>query len=116
MNTTETKTIWNIGEGLRHFNPRETMKVLTHNQLIFFSWGVSGKIKTIGTNEYNEVKGMLLKVRGRKWKQYVLITLNFLDWYEVHLVNKEFELVERVGGDLCFDELVHTIDQRIETN
>ena len=116
MNTTTTKTIWNIGEGYRQFNPKETMKVLTHNPMVFFSWGVSGKIKTFGTNEYGEVEGMLLKVNGRKWKKYVLIMLNFYDWYEVHLVNEKYELVEEVGTDICFEDLVEIIDNRIESN
>ena len=108
------KNIWGI-EG-RHFNPQETMKVLAHNPMIFWSWGVSGKIKTIGTDEDGYVKGMLFKVNGRKWKQNVLITLNFGDWYEVHLVNKEYEIIEKVGGDICFEDLVDTIDKRIETD
>lgn len=116
MNTTTTKTIWNIGEGYRQFNPKETMKVLTHNPMVFFSWGVSGKVKTFGTNEYGEVEGMLLKVNGRKWKKYVLIMLNFYDWYEVHLVNEKYELVEEVGTDICFEDLVEIIDNRIESN
>jgi hypothetical protein len=115
MNSTETKTIWNVGEGMRTFNPNETMKVLTHNPMIFWSWGVSGKIKTFGTDEYGEVKGMLLKVNGRKWKKYVLIMLNFMDWYEVHLVNEKYELVEEVGNEICFEDLVEIIDNRIET-
>ena len=67
------------------------------------------------TDEYGEVKGMLLKVKGRKWSKYVLIMLNFLDWYEVHLVNEKFELVEEVGNEICFTDLVEIIDNRIES-
>lgn len=112
-NTTETKTIWNVGE--RVFHPDSTMRVLTNNISVYWSWGVQGSIKLIGVESDGWCKGMLLKVNGRKWKQYVLITLNYMDWYEVHLVDRNYNIVEKVGSDICFEELVSTIDERIET-
>lgn len=101
--------------GVRHFNPSETMKVLTHNPMIFFSWGVNRKLYTIGKDEYGEVKGLMLKVNGRKWKHFVLITLNFLDYYEVRLLNKNHEVVETKDHDIMFTELVEVIDSLIES-
>ena len=112
--TTQNTNLESIG--VRYFNPNETMKVLTHNPLVFFSWGVNRKLITIGKDEYGEVKGLMLKVNGRKWKKNVLIMLNFYDWYEVHLVNEKYELVEEVGTDICFEDLVEIIDRRIESN
>ena len=97
------------------FDPNETMKVLTRNPMIFFSWGVHKKIMTIGTESDGWVNGMMLKVRGRKWKQFVLITLNGLDYYEVRLVDKNHEVVEVKDHDIMFTELVDVIDKLIES-
>ena len=101
--------------GVRMFDPNETMKVLTHNPMIFFSWGVQRKIYTIGRESDGWVKGIMLKVNGRKWKHFVLITLNGLDYYEVRLLNKNHEVKEVKDHDIMFDELVDVIDRLIES-
>jgi hypothetical protein len=112
MNNTETKTIWNIGE--RVFDPNQTMSVLTQDISVYWSWGVQGKIKLVGLEKDGWCKGMILKVNGYKWKKYVMITLNFMDWYEVHLLDNDYNVIERIGGDICFEDLVEVIDRRIE--
>jgi len=43
-----------------------------------------------------------------------MITLNFMDWYEVHLLDNDYNVIERIGGDICFEDLVEVIDRRIE--
>ena len=101
--------------GVRMFDPNETMKVLTHNLMVYFSWGVEKKIYTIGKESDGWVKGIMLKVNGRKWKHFVLITLNGLDYYEVRLLNKNHEVKEVKDHDIMFDELVDVIDRLIES-
>jgi len=101
--------------GVRMFDPKETMKVLTHDENIFWSWGV-GKLIVVGLDPHDSwVNGLMLKVNGRKWKHFVLITLNGLDYYEVRLVNKNHEVVEVKDHDIMFDELVDVIDRLIES-
>ena len=112
MNNIETKTIFNIGE--RVFSPDSTMMVLTQNISVYWSWGVQGKIRLVNRESDGWCKGMILKVNGSKWKKYVMITLNFMDWYEVHLLDENYNIIEKVGGDICFEDLVDVIDERIE--
>ena len=102
--------------GVREFNPNETLYVLTRTQggVPYMCWGVK-KLIRIGLTEDGYVKGILMKVNGMKWKHFVLITLNGLDYYEVRLVNDMMVVVETINNDIMFDELVDVIDKLIES-
>jgi hypothetical protein len=102
--------------GVREFDPNQTLYVLTRTQggLPYMCWGVK-KLIRIGLTEDGYVKGILLKVNGMKWKQFVLITLNGLDYYEVRLLNDMMVVVETIDNDIMFDELVDVIDRLIES-
>ena len=96
----------------RSFNPDETLQVLKGTNLwVFFSWGVS-KLLRIPKKNYGYV-GLLMKVNGCHHKGYVLITLNFLDLYDVHLLNNQYKVKESIT-DIYFDELFNVIDGKIE--
>lgn len=91
------------------FNPDETMQVLTHDRVIYWSWGVSQKINFAN-------KGLCLKVNGRYLKGWVLITLSGLDLYDVHfLKGRAKEILTSIEG-LYFDQLVEVIDRYIESD
>ena len=57
----------------------------------------------------------MFKVNGRKWKHWVMITLNGLDYYEVRLLDKNQEVKVVKDHDIMFDELVDVIDRLIES-
>ena len=99
----------------RTFDPNETMKVLTQDINIYWSWGVERKIFHIGKESDGWVKGIIFKVNGFKWKQYVMITLNFMDYYEVRLLTQNFDVIETKDHDICFMDLVEVIDKLVET-
>ena len=91
----------------RNFNPEETIQVLKGTNLWgFFSWGVSKMVRF-------DTVGLLLKVNGHFHKGWVFITLNFLDLYDVHLLNNQYKVIETITN-IYFDELFDTIDQKIE--
>jgi hypothetical protein len=90
----------------RSFNLQETLKVLTNNLMIYFSWGVSQKINV-------DNKGLLLKVNGHFHKSYVFITLSHLDLYDVHIISSHGNILDQYKG-IYFDQLVEVIDNRIE--
>lgn len=113
MTTENVNTLESIGE--RMFDPNETMKVLVHNPMVYFSWGPGKKIYTIGKESDGWVKGIMFKVNGRKWKNWVMITLNGLDYYEVRLLDKNQEVKVVKDHDIMFDELVDVIDRLIES-
>ena len=88
------------------FDIQETINVLTYNRTIYWSWGVS--------KLYNcQNKGLLLKVNGHHFNNYVLITLGWDDLYNVHYLNEKLVEVEKTEG-VYFDMLVDIIDERIE--
>lgn len=88
------------------FDVNETLKVLTHNRPIFWSWGVSSL-----TNISN--KGLLFMVRGRYFTGKILIVLEFDDTYTVHLFDKNRGHLQQFD-QVYFDDLVDVIDTRIE--
>lgn len=88
------------------FNLSETMRVLTNNKPIYFSWGVSSRV-----NFHN--KGLLLKVNGHHHKGYVLITLDWTDTYTVTIISTHGN-IKNTYDMVYFDDLVEIIDNRIE--
>jgi hypothetical protein len=89
------------------FNLKETLIVLTHDRSIFWSWGVSKK--------YNlENKVLILKVSGHFHKGYVAITLDWTDTYIVTFLTTTGRILKTVDT-VYFDELVHIIDNNIES-
>jgi hypothetical protein len=99
----------------RPFDPNQTMKVLTQDINIFYRWKVENKILVIGQESDGWVKGIIFKVNGFKWKQYVMITLNGLDYYEVRLLTQNFDVIETKDHDICHMDLVEVIDKLVET-
>jgi Txe/YoeB family toxin of Txe-Axe toxin-antitoxin module len=90
-----------------NFSVNETMQVLTSNISVYWSWGVSRKI-----NYQN--KALILKVSGHHHKGYVVITLDFNDTYNVHIVNTRGTILNEYNM-VYFDNLVRVIDNRIES-
>ena len=94
--------------GCRDFNPLETLQLLSYNRIIWMTWGVpTESIKVIGT------KGLLFRVNGNHYKGLILVTLSFMDLYDVHFVTEEGEVTEKIE-ELYFDQLSEVIDNRIE--
>ena len=90
----------------REFNLNETLQVLTYNQNIYFSWGVSKRINL-------KNKGMLLNVNGNHHKGSVLITLGWNDTYCVYIINNRGKILNEYKA-VYFDVLTEVIDNRIE--
>jgi len=90
----------------REFNTNETMKWLTYNQIIFWSFGVS---KTINVGN----KGLLIRVSAHRHKGWVLITLNGNDLYTVYLLNTLGKVKTEIEDVYC-DGLLDVIDESIE--
>jgi hypothetical protein len=90
----------------REFDINETMKVLTYDSSIFWSWGVS---KRLNIND----KGLLLDVNGHHHKGSVLITLGWNDTYCVYIINNRGKILNEYK-EVYFDVLTEMIDNRIE--
>lgn len=90
----------------REFNLNETMKVLSYNPSVFWSWDVT---KRQNLND----KGLLLDVNGHHHKGSVLITLGWNDTYCVYIINNRGRILNEYK-EVYFDVLTELIDNRIE--
>jgi hypothetical protein len=91
---------------MSEFNTDETLSILRSNISIFWSWGVERYFNV-------EDRGLMMKVNGNHHKGWVLITLGWNDYYRVHILTKYGEVLDSFT-EVCFDELIQTIDDRIE--
>ncbi|NDD83729.1 hypothetical protein EBZ38_05515 [bacterium] len=97
------------------FNTKETLSQLrccSDYTLMFFSWGVTDIGFLSGTIEC--AKGFCFRVRGRLFKGWVHIALNFDDTYIVTFISTQGNIKETLENVYC-DELTEKIDEFVET-
>lgn len=88
-----------------------TYQVLTQHPKYLMSWGVVEMKGII----YNEMASVLFTVNGFLHKGDVIVAYNGgTDYFEVYLLDKDRKVVGS-SVDICFEELVSTIDQMVET-
>lgn len=74
------------------------------------------KVWSWGTHAFQGGENFLqFKVTGHKFRGYVRITLNPLDYYNI-IFSKKRDLSEKSHevNDVCFDEMVDIIDEYVE--
>lgn len=90
----------------RSFDVKETLALLYHpNPSVAWSWGIEQKVN------YNDL-GLLLKVNAHRHTGWLLISLSFMDLYDVHLF-EDGKIKQSIKG-LYFDQLRDSIDEVIE--
>jgi len=92
----------------RQFDPQITFKQLMVKKTIVWCWGAT---------EFTGYKedALVFKVRGYKHKGYVVITLGFIDTYNIHLLSFKGEQVGETITDIYCDRLTDAIDSLVET-
>jgi len=88
------------------FNVNETLLLLKSSGSVYWSWGVNKLTNVFG-------KGLMFKVNGHHHKGYVLITLDWTDTYNVHLMSTHGNVVKSFDM-VYFDDLVEIIDNNVE--
>jgi hypothetical protein len=92
----------------RHFDPRVTYSQLHSDKIVVWSWGAK-------YFNFIEDYGLSFEVNGRLHKGFVVITLGFMDTYNIYLLDKE---ANQVGGSvegIYADSLNQDIDYLVET-
>ena len=90
----------------REFDLNETLMVLKSPINIYWTWGVE--------KMYNvKNQGLILKVNGHHWKNFVLVTLAWNDTYAVTLLDEDFNISKTIT-EVYFDKLQNIIDTEIE--
>ena len=80
--------------------------------LMFFSWGVNDIGILSGTKE--NTKGLCFRVRGRLFKGWVHIALNYDDTYIISFISTQGNVKKTLENVYC-DELTEKIDEVVET-
>ncbi len=90
----------------REFDVKEILVFLQRYNFRFWSWG---------SKNFSNVddKGLLFKVNGHHHKGYVLITLDWMDTFDVHIINTRGRVLDTFEG-VYIDQLFETIDNRVE--
>ena len=96
-------------KGCRKFDPKITFEQLyAGGKMKVWSWGADD-FKGI------EDRGLSFKVQGRLHTGYVVITLDFMDTYTVHLLDTKGVQVGSSFKDIYCDQLTNFIDVLVET-
>lgn len=109
------------------FIANKILKQISYDIPVYWSWGVSEKVMmhagSVEDDKY-QLGGLIIKVNGKKFKGKVCIRLMASDTYTVELwqdkrrsKSNPLGLPERIKKleDIYCDELMHKIDQEIET-
>lgn len=89
----------------------EIMKQIRYPQpMVYFSWGADKFSYGVGENNSPILR---FKVNGQKFKGYVHVIYNLMDYYEVEFVSTHNNLKHRIE-EVYFDELQEKIDDYVE--
>ena len=96
----------------RDFNPDDGIAVLRSGGFITMSWGVT-KIEEV-MNCGGVTKGIKFHVNGMKFQGEVLLTVNFMDYYQIRFI-KDGKVVHMIDDVCVMDHgVIHAIDEYVE--
>ena len=95
-----------LGNESRVQNCKETLNVISHNKVTFWSWGAHAF-----KNYQNKI--LRFKVNGHHHKGHVYVAVNGSDLYDVYLTTTRGNIVKEMK-DIYFDEIQDRIDNAIE--
>jgi hypothetical protein len=99
--------------GERDFHPEETFKVLIHDIFNWLSWNVQGNPIIVGKCDDGYVKGMILRMKTPRYKGLVMITLSYSDYYNIRLLDNEFNVTHFNNNEIFFTDLVSEINDLV---
>jgi len=96
---------------MRFYNVEDGLDLLRSGGAITMSWGVS----LITPLEYKgEVRGLAFNVNGNHFQGTVILSANFMDYYEVRFM-KDGEIVEDMTMiDIFVMDAINLIDEKVE--
>ena len=86
-------------------------EILSTQLMVVFSWGAHN-FKALGESEEGE-GGLEFQVNGFKHKGRVRIMLNWLDTFDVYLLDNNGNITEKMG-DVYVDNLISVVDDMVE--
>jgi len=85
----------------REFDPQTTL-----NQIVEVGrdkvqlWKIDYKLTSF-VNEDDETMGIMFKLNHNYYSDMILITLNFMDYYDVHFFNREIQMTHKITDVPC---------------
>ena len=86
-------------------------EILLSQLMLVFSWGTHN-FKALGESEEGE-GGLEFQVNGFKHKGGVRIMLNWLDTFDVYLLDNNGNITKKMG-DVYVDNLISVVDNMVE--
>jgi hypothetical protein len=106
--------------GDRNFNPRDVMKIMQMSPALPITWGFKSAV-ALTERDSRECFGFAFRVSGNLHKGWVLITLNFMDYYDVTLtpitLKKGYNTqknISKTKENVFVGDLIKTIDSIVE--
>lgn len=98
----------------RTLNPNETMsQIIIGNEIDFLKWNVAHEIGVMN-NDDGEIVGLLLKLDHKNYDDSIFITLSFLDYYAIHFVDADLNLLHSIELVDCFS-IFSVIDNELNS-
>ena len=107
--------------GDRNFNPRDINTLMASNPYLPISWGFKGATALV-ERDTKDCFGFAFRVNGKLHKGWVLITLNFMDYFDITLTPKTMkkgyhtkENISKTRENVFVGDLIKNIDSLVQT-
>ena len=102
----------------RKVSPEDVREILRSNPIVTMSWGTH-QLTAFG-NQDGLADALAFKVNGKIHKGWVLITLNFLDLFDIYLTKPSLAIgstkgMQPTAKNVYIEDFMQTLDNLIET-
>jgi hypothetical protein len=95
----------------RFFNSQDGLNLLRSGGMITMSWGVEN-FREI--EDGGEVKALAFDVNGMHFQGTVILSVNFMDYYEVRFMQEGEILEDMTLTDVFITDVIESIDKIVE--
>ena len=106
--------------GDRNFNTRDINTLMANNPNLPISWGFTGATALV-ERDTKDCFGFAFRVNGKLHKGWVLITLNFMDYFDITLTPKTMkkgyhtkENISTTRENVFVGDLIKSIDSLVQ--
>lgn len=105
--------------GCREFDPRVTMSQIMSGMdknpqrlIEFLSWDIEKNLHVV-KNDEDEIIGLMMKFNHDNYSELLYVTLNFLDYYNLHFIHSETKEIICSVEDVDCESLFSVINDTL---
>jgi hypothetical protein len=98
---------------MRPFNINDGINLLKSGGMITMSWGVDN-IDALYLGDEDDCRGLAFEVNGHHFKGTVVLTVNFMDYYEVRFLKDGVVQEDMTMEDVFVGDIIEQMDRVIE--